>query len=619
MLHFPLVRLMSPRYHYSDLANGSVRLLRLLPHDAAAGENPRIECRFSQSPLLDSETAHPFEALSYAWGPEENPKSILVDGCEFPVRANLYSALSHLQDRFIERVLWVDALCINQKDTTEKGRQVQSMAKIYAKASRVIVWLGEATHNSGNAALEYIRSVSDVLAAEFDETMRGSIVNLLERSWFRRVWVRYTSPLQYPLAKTEHKFSQVIQEIAAARHIQVKCGSVDIEGFAFCSGLRALEQFWDTHPSLSVLIPPVCYLIRGAVFRPRYRHSPSDIFSLRVLHLGELVDMFHAREATDRRDKVYALLGMSLDDPSLAGLSADYLASWESLFRKLITFFLSDRVTVKTWGDKEVAVIRGKGRVLGEVLQVEKDKTWNNWQKITWVDMAYRSLSFAIQASAKSVRPGDIICHFEQAPNFTIVRLDKDYFAIIRIAIPLGEHSEATAFQDNFLLVWDWNARQVRLPAEDYEEFRIGQPLSTPEATCNHLLWSIRLWNTGQVLGRLGGREDDAKTRFELSFKIYAAFLASSGFDHANQGDWKDLLFADNSLSWQPLLYAAEKGYRDVVRQLLSWGADIERCDYGWTPLSCAAYSRCEAVVQELLSHSADIEAKDPSGRTALM
>lgn len=37
----------------------------------------------------------------------------------------------------------VDEVCIHQKHLPEKSLQVARMAKIYAKARRVIVWLGE--------------------------------------------------------------------------------------------------------------------------------------------------------------------------------------------------------------------------------------------------------------------------------------------------------------------------------------------------------------------------------------------------------------------------------------------------------------------------------------------
>lgn len=39
--------------------------------------------------------------------------------------------------------MWIDAICINQEDTAEKGYQVGIMREIYLAAMRVVVWLGE--------------------------------------------------------------------------------------------------------------------------------------------------------------------------------------------------------------------------------------------------------------------------------------------------------------------------------------------------------------------------------------------------------------------------------------------------------------------------------------------
>ena len=68
------------------------------------------------------------------------------------------------------------------------------------------------------------------------------------------------------------------------------------------------------------MIAPVTYLIRDAVFRPRHDLSRSGRFSLNIRPLIELMDMYHNRKATKRLDKVYALLGMSSDDPSVLGI-----------------------------------------------------------------------------------------------------------------------------------------------------------------------------------------------------------------------------------------------------------------------------------------------------------
>jgi hypothetical protein len=382
-----------------------------------------------------------------------------------------------------------------------------------------------------------------------------------------------------------------------------------------------LEQFYITHPDLSRLVPPVSYLIGASVFRPRYQPNLSGRFSLSIRPLAELVDMFHARKAKDRRDKVYALLGMSLDDPSAAGLSADYNVPWTLVFQKLATFSLSCRMTVEIW-DEEVAVISGKGCALGKVLQIERNATQGNWQTITWEPTTGRfgakkdeKLTFKLQASATSIQPGDIICHLEEAPNPTIIRMHSDYGTITRIAIPLDDSPETAAFTDDFLLVWDWDAPQNQ--AEAYDDFRSGRRPATQET---YLDRATRLSNAGCILGHVGANEH-AERRFRKSLGIYEAFLTnigSLGFGHANEGAWRRALCQDTN-EHLLLFWAAEDGYGAVIQHLLERGANIEAKDKGdRTPLLWASRNGHGAVVQQLLERGANIEAQDDWWQTPL-
>ncbi|KAJ1323046.1 ankyrin repeat domain-containing protein 50 [Microdochium nivale] len=590
-----------PSYHHSPLPEGSVRLLRLLPH---RDESSRIECRLFVCHLLDSGTAHHFDALSYAWGFGDSSKSILIDNCEYGIGANLHAALSHLRDGFVDRIVWIDAICIDQTNTKEKSRQVQSMAKIYAKASRVIVWLGEAAATSGQA-LEHIRMSSNRGSPPLDETNKQAILDLLERPWFQRIWV--------------------LQEVSAARHVLVKCGPAEIDGYAFGAGLDALKTLYDDHPNLRGLIRPISYLIRNAIFRPSYNSIQQNRFSLSIRPLAELVDMFHTRKATVAIDKVYALLGMSSDDPTAASLSADYGASWETVFRKLVTFSLSNRMSVETWDGKEVAVISGKGSVLGEVSVVEGDK-------ITWKNMSEgRSQSFAPAASAKPIQPRDIICLLQGASRPTIIRLHSDYSAVIRIAIPLTDDSDAphtkwsehlesiTTFPDNFLLIWDWHASQEH--TQEYEDFRSGQGLSDQRMQSQKDPdRATRLLTMGRVL-EYAKRSEDAVENFHKSVAIADMVLRDAEnweSAHASLGAWGDLL-VENRGGWVPLPYAAEKGYERIVRQLLQKGATADAADGdGRTPLSWAAENGHEAVMRQLLDKGAAVDIVDGYGQTPL-
>jgi hypothetical protein len=183
------------RYSYSQLRSehNSIRLLRLLPSEDDAAE---IQCELFEYPLHHSRGNHLYEALSYVWGEPADKLPILMHGHSFSVTVNLHAALQRLRNHVMQRILWVDALCINQDDQEEKEHQIQAMTTIYGKASRVIVWLGEAADDS-DKALEDIRIAGDseiAFQSSYKHTERqsleGPMLALLQRPWFYRIWVR---------------------------------------------------------------------------------------------------------------------------------------------------------------------------------------------------------------------------------------------------------------------------------------------------------------------------------------------------------------------------------------------------------------------------------------------
>jgi hypothetical protein len=50
----------------------------------------------------------------------------------------------------------VDALCINQKDVSQRNSQVANMTEIYESAKEVVVYLGEEYEDS-KTAIEYLK------------------------------------------------------------------------------------------------------------------------------------------------------------------------------------------------------------------------------------------------------------------------------------------------------------------------------------------------------------------------------------------------------------------------------------------------------------------------------
>jgi hypothetical protein len=178
-------------YPYSSLSpeGDNIRLLRLLPNEDKAA---LLQCELRNYSLQKSDArTHLYEALSYVWGNQHKTRPIHVDGVTFPVTVNLHAALSRLRDHSFERIIWVDAVCIDQTNPKERKHQVQLMAKIYSKAHRVIVWLGkEAVDTEG--ALENIRFAANGESTEHlkKEMNQQAILNLLQRPWFQRIWVR---------------------------------------------------------------------------------------------------------------------------------------------------------------------------------------------------------------------------------------------------------------------------------------------------------------------------------------------------------------------------------------------------------------------------------------------
>ncbi|EHK45650.1 hypothetical protein TRIATDRAFT_291940 [Trichoderma atroviride IMI 206040] len=461
-------------YTYSHLPKGNIRLLKLLPHRDISSP---LLCSLIDYPLQDlaGSNHHLYDSLSYAWGSPEKTRSISIGDCYLPITTNLHAALLRLRDRFFERIIWVDAICINQQDLNERSSQVQRMATIYALANRVIVWLGEAEDNS-DQALEELHNSADGQPAGEDQRLRNAVLKLLQRPWFKRIWI--------------------LQEVAAARNVLILCGSSEIDGYIFCMGINSLNLNYTEAPGLRNFIRSATYLIRRKVFQPKHTTSNPSTFSLNIAPLSELIDMYHAREASDCRDKVYALLGMSSDNYSPRDLSPNYDIQWETLFQQVIKLILCETLSISIWPDKEVAIIKNKCCTLGQVSSVKSDATWSDKQNVTISKYTSRGSqkfeenifwTLTLKTLANSIQEGDIICLLQGASKPTVIRPYKDYFIIIAIAINPATNKQAekanngwvkvlqsvTDFPRDFLLVWDWtkSLRRVFTCYSSYENY----------------------------------------------------------------------------------------------------------------------------------------------------
>ncbi|CAJ2502673.1 Uu.00g100670.m01.CDS01 [Anthostomella pinea] len=149
-------------YKYPPLpGKGYIRTLTLHPGQFDD------ELVISLADMAFSDSHHDYEALSYVWGSEGTPEPVGVGTSDGPVllaTQNLAVALRHLRHAERPRFLWIDALCINQKNDEEKGPQVAMMGDIYRRAARVIAWLGPAKDDSDHAMerFEYLGLQVDV-------------------------------------------------------------------------------------------------------------------------------------------------------------------------------------------------------------------------------------------------------------------------------------------------------------------------------------------------------------------------------------------------------------------------------------------------------------------------
>ena len=191
-------------FKYDHLQSNEIRLLRLHPSSGLGLARP-LSGSLKTIRLQDDNSSVPteFEALSYFWGNEEADRTLSIDNTALSITPNLETALRELSKGKVERLLWIDAICINQNDTNERNAQVRMMGSIYRSAARVIVWIGPRWTRGNHSAAEVILlfasrqergATSQQQAMFLDEYAQGTawpaLVDFFDRPWWRRVWVR---------------------------------------------------------------------------------------------------------------------------------------------------------------------------------------------------------------------------------------------------------------------------------------------------------------------------------------------------------------------------------------------------------------------------------------------
>ncbi|RYP41999.1 hypothetical protein DL767_000630 [Monosporascus sp. MG133] len=329
------------RYLPLDPERRRIRILTLQP---GSFEEP-LRCSISTT---DLDTGSIYNALSYVWGDPSSSNTpgntVLLDGHPFPVTTNLLSALRHLRPPAGAgaTALWVDAVCINQQDLDERRHQVTMMRDIYASAERVIIWLGEEEDDETDVFDSLPLLATQSHRQDIDAKLDQHLVDLMgrcagfffgladRRPWFSRVWI--------------------IQELAMARQDPlVVCGRKSVCWSTLVKAWSSVARATSTGIGVrrkgqqggSQKLP-------GGDLAGENPEDPEggDIEVLDKIKIDVLDDLYttirsqggeslrkllmisRSSEATDPRDRIYALLGLlkpgSLEAESKDAITVDY-------------------------------------------------------------------------------------------------------------------------------------------------------------------------------------------------------------------------------------------------------------------------------------------------------
>ncbi|TVY50468.1 Heterokaryon incompatibility protein 6,OR allele [Lachnellula cervina] len=305
-----------------------------------------------------------------------------------PAKGSFAFALAALRGPKAQ-VLWVDALCINQKDLEERSAQVRQMADIYGKAWRVVVWLGRQScraHDVGNT-LDQLRRHPPALRipGPAQNIHDWSSLSVHEsQDWVARLRNHFDIAVLAPQSQLEISWNNLRKSKEKTWNEDVFGNSPDGE-LGLCSvnrlmSLRRLENMctlsywhrlwivqeillardiiicfgdnsntdigWDTitvaqdcldriPPTWSICTDNCFNLVKHSMmwYLARLRQSPRAIFSLTSLFAFTKKSL-----CKDPRDKIYGLLGI-LDSKFAPSIAIDYAVPLTNVYLGLIRWY----------------------------------------------------------------------------------------------------------------------------------------------------------------------------------------------------------------------------------------------------------------------------------------
>ena len=281
----------------------ATRLLPLHP----GGEGIPI-CASLDEVSLDSELQ--YECLSYTWGDRLETETILINSQPVSIRRNLFEALMRTRRPEDPRTLWIDALSISQEDLDEKAQQVDMIGPIFRKASRVLAWLGE--HADGSKTIFNSSVPTQQLAEDVTSTL-NTWTKFFKRPYWFRTWI--------------------VQELVVADSALLQCGPDTID-------LDSLKERLPNDQLLPFGSAPVqSYRMSSQSFERlrwvRRSHRLSYIPSDMQASMFSMTS-FMKTKCYDRRDKIYALRYVELNNAVRKSIKVDYTISVVALFVRVV-------------------------------------------------------------------------------------------------------------------------------------------------------------------------------------------------------------------------------------------------------------------------------------------
>lgn len=293
-------------YEPLDTSQSSFRLIEVLPFT----EGREVECRIQHALLYNTMSSDSgYHALSYAWGDQSasTKRTISLNGKSFSVGYNLYRflvfAAKTLKD--VRQNLWIDAICINQEDISERNHQVRQMGDIYRGAQTVFVWLGlEAeTQLKEQRVRNFLRHLLKEFRFRDSDCVDTQLMELAGAPYWTRVWI--------------------VQELALARKARIIYGSrcISWETISAClsrkhSIARDDDEFDYRRNPAAKLAVRFEMLLEEA----KYKNKKATTFA-GTHQLSEYMLQFRDNQCSDPKDKVFAFLGLASDS---SNFSVDY-------------------------------------------------------------------------------------------------------------------------------------------------------------------------------------------------------------------------------------------------------------------------------------------------------